>query len=84
MKIVTGPLMLAAAMTLAAAPAVAASAPVNPAASLSVASSVRASAPAGHKSHLALGTSTLTLGVVALIVIGAVVLIATNDTPTSV
>ena len=82
MKIVAKSLMLVASTALAAAPVVAA--PANPAASLSVAHAVRSSAPAAHGSKLAAGTGTLTFGLIGLIVIGAVILIATNDTPTSV
>lgn len=82
MKTVAKPLMLAAAITLAAAPV--AAAPANPAASLSVAKSMRVGTAARHDSQLSAGTSTITFGIIGLIVIGAIILIATNDTPTSV
>lgn len=83
MKTFAKPLMIAAALFGAAAPAMAA--PANPAASLSVARSVRANAATRHDAKLAgLGTSTITFGIIGAIVILAAVLIATNDTPTSV
>lgn len=82
MKFAAQSLMLAAATLLAAAPV--AAAPANPAASLSVARNARVAAPTAHGAKLSAGTSTLTFGLIGLILIGAVILIATNDTPTSV
>lgn len=85
MKTFAKPLMIAAALTSAAAPALAAApAKANPAAALSVAKSARAGAAAQHDARLGAGTSTITFGIIGAIVILAVVLIATNDTPTSV
>lgn len=80
MNIYAKSLMIAAALTGAAAPAMAA--PANPAASLSVAKAVRANAATKHDSRL--GQSAITVGIIGAIIALAVVLIATNDTPTSV
>lgn len=75
--------MLAAAVTLAAVPAMAA--PANPAASLSL-GNARVGTPVQHDAKLAgkVGRKGLIFGIVGAIVILAVVLIATNNTPTSV
>lgn len=76
------PLMIAAALSGAAAPA----AQANPAASLSVAKAARAGGATRHDGKLAggLGTSTITFGIIGAIIVLAAVLIATNDTPDSV
>lgn len=80
MKTFAKPMMIAAALFGTAAPAMAATA--NPAASLSVAKAVRANAATRHDAKLA--QSTITFGIIGAIVVLAAVLIATNDTPTSV
>lgn len=86
MKTFAKPLMIAAALSGTAAPAMAAApAKANPAASLSVARSARVGAATPHGAKLAgAGTTTITFGIIGAIVILAAVLIATNDTPTSV
>lgn len=75
-------LMMAAAITLTAAPAMAA--PANPAASLSI-SKARVGTVVQHDAMLAgkFRRKGLIFGIVGAIVILAVVLIVTNDTPTS-
>ena len=76
-------MMMAAAMTLAATPALAAPAPANPAASLSVAKSVRAATPARRGSKFT--HATVVYGVVAALIITGVVLAITlpSDNSTS-
>lgn len=75
-------LMMAAAITLTAAPAMAT--PANPAASLSI-SKARVGSAVQHDAKLSgkFGRKGLIFGIVGAIVILAVVLIVTNDTPTS-
>lgn len=80
MKTFVKPMMIAATLVGATAPAIAA--PANPAASLSVVKAVRANAAVKHDSKL--GQGAITIGIIGAIVVLAAVLIATNDTPTSV